>query len=179
MAGLFLLMKARFFTTVILLLFLCAIFCSCDGIFNSPFRSEYIENQPAKTFRLYVYGAVAREGYYEVQAGSAYDKAIQLAGILTVSVLPTFAATTVDGNLTQVAVNYYDGQTARECVNVNSDLVKGRYPVEGISDEIVTKLADYVDVHGKITNKQQLEVALGDDYSTNFYKFFVAEEDYE
>ena len=172
-------MKARFLTSVILLLFLCVVFCACDAFFDLPFSSLEIENQSGKTFRIYVYGAIENEGYVEVPSGSAYDTAIRIAGLLEQSVLPNFAATTVDGSLTQIAVEYNDGTKARESINVNGAVVLNRVPVEGISIDIINKIADYIEQHGRITNKQVLEKILGDDYSDNFYKFFVAEEDYE
>ena len=163
-----------------MLLFLCIVFCGCDAFFNSPLSDVEIVNQAAgKTIRLYVYGAVEREGYVEVAAGSTYDVAIHSAGLLPESVLPSYAAVIVNENLTRVAVDYYDGSVARQCVNVNGVLVIGRFHVDGISDNIINMLADYIEQHGKISNKNELVAALGDDYSANFYKFFVAEEDYE
>lgn len=144
-----------------------------------PLGRVEIPIQATATFRIYVCGAVEQEGYVEVAAGSAYGEVIRRAGILPVSVIPSYAATTVNGSVKQVVVNYHDGQEERECINVNSALIAGRLPIDGISEEIVNKLADYLEQHGKISNRQQLAVALGDGYYHNFYKFFVAEEDYE
>ena len=173
-------MKMRFLTTVILFLFLCAILCGCDAFFSSPFNGIEIDNQTGNaTVRLYVYGAVANEGYVEVAVGSTYRDAIFLAGMLPESVLPSYALTIVENSLTRVAVNYYDRGVERQCVNVNGALILNRFDIEGISFEVVNKLADYIEKNGKITNKQTLEAVLGDDYLANFYKLYVAEEDYE
>ena len=128
--------------------------------------------------KVYVCGAVACEGYVEVEAGSTYAQALQLAGLLTVSVLPSYASTTIDSSRTSIVVGYNDGQE-RQCVNLKSTLIVLRTNIDGIAPEIVNKLADYIEEHGKFTNKQQLELALGADYLDNYYKFFVAEEDYE
>ena len=179
MAGLFAVMKVRFTTTVILFLFVSVVLCGCDEIFASPFGNVNVPDQPSKSFSFYVCGAVEREGYVEVAAGSSYDVAIRLAGLLPESVLPSYAATTVNGDFTQIILNYYDGETVRDSINANSILIVWRWHVDGISDEIVNKLADYIDEYGKISNRQRLADALGCDYLDNYYKFFVAEEDYE
>ena len=172
-------MKARFVATVILSLFVCVALCGCSAGLAQPLGIVEVDNQPVTTFRFYVCGAVEREGYVEVVAGSSYDMAIRLAGVLDKTVWPEYSATTVNGEFTQILLNYYDGEKICDSVNANSALIAGRLPVEGISDEIVNKLADYIDAYGKISNKQRLAEALGDDYSDNYYKFFVAEEDYE
>ena len=41
------------------------------------------------------------------------------------------------------------------------------------------KLADYIEEHGKITDKTLLKQILGEDYADNYYKFFVSMDDYE
>ena len=178
MAGLFAAMKARLATTVILVLFVCVMLSGC-ATFAPPLGIVDVPKQPATTFRLYVSGAVEREGYVEVVAGSSYDTAIRLAGLLKETVLPSYAATTVNGDFTQIVLSYYDGEKVCDSINANSLLIANRLRVYGISDEIVNKLADYIDLHGKISNKQCLAEALGDDYQSNYYKFFVAEKDYE
>ena len=171
-------MKVRFATTVILFLFVCVMLSGC-ATFASPLGRVDVDNQPITTFRFYVCGAVEREGYVNVVAGNSYDTAIRLAGLLPESVLPGYAATTVNGDFTQIVLSYYDGEKVCDSINANSLLIANRLSVNAISDEIVNKLADYIDLHGKISNKQCLAEALGDDYQSNYYKFFVAEKDYE
>ena len=65
------------------------------------------------------------------------------------------------------------------CVNVNGPLITLRMNVENVSPQVVDKLADYIEEHGKITDKTLLKQILGEDYADNYYKFFVSMDDYE
>ena len=170
-------MKTRLVTTVILLL-VCVTLCGCS-VLSSPLGPVDVLNQvEVKTVRIYICGAVEREGYYEVKIGTDYVEAVRLAGILPQSVLPTVNSSYVDGTVTNIIVGYFDG-TNHDSINANNVLIANRMPVNGLSDVVINKLADYIELHGKISNKKQLELALGDDYADNYYKLFIAEIDYE
>lgn len=172
-------MKTRFLTTVILLLVICVTLCGCV-YFGAAFSDIEVPNQPkSEKIRIYIYGAVQREGYYEVEVGTDYMEVLALAGLLPQSIVPTLSSSYVDGTITVLPVGYYDGDTARSSINVNSILITSRMPVDGLSVAVVNKLADYIEIHGKITNKHQVLEALGDDYDENYYKLYVAEIDYE
>ena len=173
-------MNKRLGTTVILFLAVCVTLCSCDGVLDSPLGDVEIPPQPSvETIRIYICGAVENEGYYETVAGANYMDVLRLAGLLSQSVLPTLNSSFVDGKITKIIVNYYDGETACDSINVNNAWIAARMPVKGLSEEVVNKLADYIELNGKIANQQQLKLALGQDYADNFYKLFVAEDDYE
>ena len=171
-------MKMRFFTTVILLIVVCVVLCGC-AFFSAPLSQAEITNRTANKVRIYVCGAVEREGYYEVEVGTDYAEVLRRAGALPQSVTPVLNSSYVDGNLDVIIVDYYDGQTKRVSIDANSVLICARKSVDGLSDEVVNKLADYIDAHGKIANKGQLEQALGRDYANNYYKLHIAEKDYE
>lgn len=153
--------------------------CSNNGL-GSPLGDAEIGQSQSKMIRIYVCGAVEREGYYEVKVGTSYFELLQSAGLLYgTSVLPPFSSSYVDGRITKIIVGYYDGENEHDSINANSPLISARLTVDGLSAEVVNKLADYVNEYGKFVNKQQLEVALGNDYGDNYYKLFVAESDYE
>ena len=171
-------MKTRFLTAVILLS-VCVTLCGCS-IFSAPLgQLEVPNNQGENTVRIYICGAVEREGYYEAEVGTDYFDVLRLAGILPQkSVLPVFISDYVDGTVTNLIIGYYDG-TNHDSINANSILIARRLPVKGLDENVVNKLADFIEIHGKISNKKQIESALGDDYADNYYKLYVAEIDYE
>lgn len=177
MAGLFVAMKARSGIAVIFLLTLCVTLCGCSVSF--PLQGIEIPIQPQVTYRIYVSGAVERDGYYEVSAETSYVSLFQLAGLLPETVLPEFYTNLIDGNITKIILDYYDGEAVRYSINVNSPLIANRIPVKGLSQDVIDKLADYIDQYGAIRNRQQLSEALGDDYADNYYRLYIAEEDYE
>ena len=153
--------------------------CGCD-ILGAPLGEVEVPNQPkTEKVRIYVCGAVEREGYYYAKVGADYVAVLNLAGLLPESILPTLSSSYVDGKITLIIVNYYDGETARISINANSESIVRRMPVNGLSDSVVNKIADYIEAHGKLTNKSQLKLALGDDYEANYYKLYIAEKDYE
>ena len=179
MAGLFCAMKTRLNATVILFIVICITLCGCD-IFDATLGAVKVPNhsQTAKV-RIYVCGAVEREGYYYAEVGTDYISVLRLAGLLPESILPTLSSSYVDGKITQIIVNYYDGKTMRNSINANSVLIVRRAPVNGLDESVVNKIADYIETYGKLTNKKQLKLALGDDYDANFYKLYIPEKDYE
>lgn len=144
----------------------------------STLRKVELPNRPQTTFRIYLSGAVERDGYYEVGAGTSYMQLFQQAGILSQTILPSFYSNLVDGSVTCFILDYYDGAICQS-INVNSALIVGRLPVSGLSSEVVNKLADYIEYNGAISNRQQLKEALGSDYQDNYYKLYIAEADYE
>lgn len=164
---------------LILLIVACVALLGGCGSIQPPFGNVTLTTQQPSRYRIYVSGAVERDGYYEVEAGNDYFTVVQLAGSLRETVLPSLATTFIDGSVTELILGYYDGEARCDSINVNSELILFRIPIEGISTQIVNKLADYIIANGKITNRVQLQIALGDDYADNYYKLFIAEVDYE
>lgn len=172
-------MKTRFLTTVILLLAVCITLCGC-GIFDAPLGGAEVPNRPkGQQVKIYICGAVQQEGYYSVEVGADYFDAIRLAGILPQSALPLPNTAFVNAGVKRIAVGFYEGGKSYDSVNVNGYAIVNRWSIDGLADSIVNKLADYIDEHGAIVNKQQLKLVLGTDYAANHYKLFVAESDYE
>lgn len=144
-----------------------------------PFEDVTIDSDVTPTvYTLYVSGAVERDGFYQAEAGVSYDEIFQKAGLLPQSVLPVYSAA-VDGSISAIVIDYYDEGKVCSCINANSEIVALRFPVDGVSQQAVERIADYLEQHGKIHNKFQLKIALGDLYDECGYKFFVAMEDYE
>lgn len=165
-------------TVIFLLIAMCVALCGC-GADLEPFSEREIPNGAGPTvYTLYVCGAVQNEGFYRAEAGTAYDEVLQSAGLLEQSFLPTLSSA-VDRSVTQIIIDYFDGAKRCSSVNVNGILIVTRQPIDGIPQEAVDKLADYIDEYGTIHNKSQLKIALGELYAQHFYKFFVAKEDYE
>ena len=172
-------------------------FCSCDasdllalGGNFSPWGDKNVENSGngddgnvKKTYRIYVCGAVAREGYYEIDEGETYLSAIKQAGLLAHrSWLPINSNSVVDESCLSIVVWYMDSDTPRECYDANSiflSLCDATY-FDGLSDAVINKIADYLELHGKIPNKTVLLEVLGaEDYANYHYKLYIAEADYE
>lgn len=162
----------------ILILILCFTFCGCSSNLV-PFKEHNADAVSARKFKVYVCGAVEREGYVEVDEGADYNTVIALAGALPQTVFPsnTFILIKVDGEV--LPLQYYDGVSFRDCVNLNGGIIQLRWDVEGIDSDVINRIADYYDLHGKITNKEQLKEILGEDYQDNYYKFYVDKNDYE
>ena len=154
----------------------CICFCGCSDF--EPFKPVSSQPTPAKTYRVYVCGAVANEGYYEVPEGTDYGAVVEMAGLLPQTYFVQNPQTLVTENLV-LPLQWYDGATERSCVNVNGGYVEMRREIDGISQEVINKIADYIEENGKITDKTLLKEILGDDYADNFYKFFVRADDYE
>ena len=161
-----------------LIVSLCLCFCGCSVDFT-PFKTHVSDAKPAKVYNVYVFGAVAEEGYGEVAGGADYSMLVEEAGIIAQTYLPDFPYTLVKSTTKQLAVNYFDGENMCYCVNVNGPLITLRMNVENVSPQVVDKLADYIEEHGKITDKTLLKQILGEDYADNYYKFFVSMDDYE
>lgn len=132
-----------------------------------------------KYFRVYVCGAVANEGYVVVPEGSDYSAVAERAGLLPVTYFTQNPHTLVTEYISVLPLDWYDGEKARSCINVNGGYVTLRMEIEGISPDVINKIADYIELNGKITDKSMLKEILGEDYADNFYKFFVSVNDYE
>lgn len=166
----------RLAVAVIFILAICMTLAGC-GI--SPYGADRAENVGENYFDIYVCGAVEREGYYRVKAGTSCTDVIALAGILPQSMLPAWYTDTVTVRTKELVVNYYDGEQLRYCVNANSPEIAYRMSIDGIPDEVVALIADYTEAHGTICNKAQLSTALGEWAEEYCYRFYVAAEDYE
>lgn len=172
----FILMKKTLVS--ILILILCFTFCGCSSNLI-PFKDHRAEAVTARKFKVYVCGAIRREGYVEVDEGADYNTVISLAGAIQQTVFPTnsFILIKVDGEV--LNLQYYDGGLFRDCINLNGGYIQMRWDVEGIDADVINRIADYYDAHGKITNKEILKEILGEDYQDNYYKFYVDKDDYE
>lgn len=161
----------------VLILVLCASFCGCRYL--SPLGDVSINAQGDKPVRVYVCGAVLNEGYVQVDPGSDYYHAIAAAGVTKYTYLPLDCYSVIDAFVTHIIVDYYADGAVRSCVDVNGALITYRMDIDGISSAVVDKIADHIEKNGKITDKSVLAAVLGDDYADNYYKFYVAESDYE
>ena len=160
---------------------LCVSLCCCDGSqFSTWGEKTALKNDKTdKTYTVYVYGAVENEGYYSVQKGDTYYQAIAQAGLLPQSALtPNYHSIVTDAQLS-VVVHYTEHGKYYECVNVNSVAFLWGIDVPNVSNRVVAKISDYLQIHGKIHNEAELRAVLGDDYKDNYYKLYVAEADYE
>ena len=166
----------RLSATVIFLFVLCVLLAGCVYM---PYRGRNIEDNSAETFTVYVCGAVEREGYVTVEAGTSCVDTVKLAGLLPQSILSVYYTDTVTESLKELVVNYADGGKICYCINANSPLIPLHIPIDGLPTEVTELLADYIDRNGAIRNKRQLKSALGE-YAEDFhYRFFIAEQDYE
>lgn len=143
-----------------------------------PYAQKVLPQGVHTGITVYVCGAVAREGYYTVEAGTDWMTLFSMAGLLPQSMLPLYYTDVVDASVPFVTVDYFDGTKRCSCVNVNSPLIVARLPVEGLPAETVGLLADWIELNGIFRNKQQVLDALGDCAEECGYKLYVAKEDY-
>lgn len=183
MAGIFLLKMKKYCVFALILMFVSlAALCGCDDSTMSPWGDKDSQNNANKpqTYKVYVYGAVENEGYFEVSEGSTYFAAILQAGLLEQSHLTSFCETVVSDQQMSIGVQYTENGVVRDGIDANSVFFSLRLPWEGLSDEVVNKIADYHEEHGTIRNKTELRNVLGDeDYANYHYKLYIAEADYE
>ena len=185
-------MKRNYAFALVLIFVLCLTFCGCEdakkptwGDKLSPWGDKNVENNnggsATKTYKIYVYGAVEKEGYYEVAEGETYLAAINKAGLLDCSWLPANVNSVVDEKQPSIVVQYLEGDTPHDCYDANSEFFSLRMSslFAGLSDAVVNKIADYHEAHGTIPNKAVLREVLGDDYENYHYKLYIAEADYE
>ena len=161
---------------ILLLLALSFVFCGCN---LSPEQDKTHTDSSSKTFRVYVCGAVENEGYVTVAEGADVNSAIAIARLAERGLLPTYGSQ-LDVADCVVIVSFSD-KAGKVCypVNCNGIAVANKLPCQGVEQNAVDAVADYVAAHGTIRNKTQLKQALGELYSSNYFKFYVAEADYE
>ncbi len=166
--------KLSIFVSLILLL------CLLSGCtLNLPFSPQESFAKPVRIFRVYVCGAVENEGYVEVCEGADYASLITLAGIIPQTVFPKDSLLLVKETSTILNVCYFDGTKVCYCVNLNGGYITLR-DVANVDKAVVDKIADYLELHGKITNRNVLRSILSEsEYNENYFKFFVSESDYE
>lgn len=185
MAGIFVpRMKKNCAFVLILVVALTLAFSACDGSKTSPWGDKTIENNDGtpKIYSIYVCGAVKNEGYYEVEEGATYRNAIMQAGLLAQSFQSQHNDGLVNAQKTAIVVQYVADGIPHDCIDVNNAYFALRDPLlfDGLSEAVVTKIADYLEAVGKIRNKKVLREVLGEDYYENYhYKLYVAEADYE
>lgn len=158
----------------LMLIILCVTLFGCD----QSLAPQKLVSHEDVSFRVYVSGAVEKEGYFTVSAGTAVSAVIESAGVIEQTVFPSFAAKIIDGD-TAIFVDYYEKGGSRTPINVNSIFIRSRLDVEGLSADVVDKLASYIERYGVISNRTELATALGEDYAENYYKLYVDEKDYE
>lgn len=164
---------------VIVLLGICLLSLCCCYVDASPFATQSLTAQKPRVFEVYVCGAVKNEGYVRISEGTSYQNLILSAGYIPQTVFVSTPYAVVGSDVSCVILRYYNGAMQCDCVNVNGALVTDRCEVENISSAVIDKIADYIGLYGKITDKSLLEQILGEDYADNYYKFFVSESDYE
>ena len=184
----------RIVALICILLVAITALCACDGSFTqkspikgdgfnaptpSPYQSQSLPNKGDVHYKVYICGAVQREGYYVVPEGTTVAQAVTLAGLLPETFMPENATTYIKNNC-QIIVNYHENDRNFDCLNVNGAMVQYNLPVENIPANIIQKLHTYLQKYGKIANKQVLEQILtSEEYAQNHYKLFVTEDDYE
>ena len=176
MAGFFCSLMKKILIAILLICLLCLSACA-EG--NFPFHTRQLETTEPQVFRVYVCGAVAQEGYVEICEGADYFQLVCLAGYIPQTVTPSNPHLVVNG-ITSLIVRYFDGEKPCYCTNVNGQAVSERQEIENVSAQTVDKIATYLQTHGKITDKTQLQnILTPDEYQNNFYKFYVSETDFE
>lgn len=156
------------------ILLVCLLLCAC-----SPFEEKVSDPVATQTFRVYVCGAVAEEGFVEVAEGTDLAAVLLRCGTVKQTVYPQNPLQIVTSQTKQLVLDYCENGKTFSCVNLNGYLVASASPIENVPQHVMDALAQYVSQH-KITNKKQLLQILGEeDYLQNHYKFFVSVDDYE
>lgn len=174
--------RLKLFLTALILL---AVLCGC----TPPLAELHIPvsgnadippqvNQGNLMRKIYVSGAVENDGYINVPQICDYNTLLQIAGALPCAYMRNDVTAFVPEDLNVYIVDYVICGVRYYSHNVNSLSVKYRLPIDGVDGSVVDKLADYIDINGAVSNRQQLKDALGDDYLDNYYKFFIEEQDY-
>lgn len=156
--------------------------CACDSTEILPWGEKTNINNVGlpNSYTVYVCGAVQNEGYYRLYEGETYFVAIREAGLLVASAISSNAFAIVTEQPLPIFVDYIENGTVKNCINVNSQYFLLGLPIDGISLQVVNKIADYIENCGVIRNKKTLLAVLGDDdYENYHYKLYVAEADYE
>ncbi len=164
--------------TIALLLLCCACLSACSSSLK-----DQITNVPTQTkdvFRVYVFGAVLNEGYVEVDSSTTVETMLNTVGLCEQSSYPKNSLEVLTKNTKTYFVEYMLDGVTYSCVNVNGLYVVTRSKIENVDEEVVNKLADYLEEYGTITNKNVMREILGEeDYQNNYYKFYVSVDDYE
>lgn len=176
------------FTAIIILVFVVLLtLCGClsqslagvniDADKNSNVDSS--DKNPSDYDRVvYVSGAVQNDGYVTVPQICDYKSLLNIAGITNSTATLMNISTLIPNNSKCIVFNFMLDGTEYFSVNVNGGLILTRSRIDGIEADIINKLADYIETNGKITNRNMLKTALGDDYEDNYYKFYIDIDDY-
>ena len=158
-----------------LLIVACLFLCCC----SAPYAERAVTSKSPTYFDIYVSGAVEKDGCFSVIAGSDYGSLLTLAGTLDgLSAVPDYISRFVTPSFSEVIVGYVLDGVTYDSVNVNGALIIARLPVDNVEYRIVNKLADYLETYGTVTNRDILRKALGSDYESSYYKFFISRQDY-
>lgn len=188
-------MKKKRVALILLLLAIVVVLCSC---IPQPFVEQVIKvngdtnvnpNETNSSVSngdrdgtndrvLYVSGAVQTDGYITIPQICDYKTLLSIVGITDYTVLPEDLTKLIDCNVDVYIANFTYDRVEYFSVNVNSEYIVARLSIDGVDSAIVNKLADYIEVNGAIANRNQLKLALGDDYADNYYKFYIGKLDY-
>ena len=145
---------------------------------SDPNSSNVDERDEIGSRILYVSGAVMTDGYVTIPQICDYKTLFDIVGVTEFTSMPQDLSKLIEDNQDSYIANFtYDGVNYTS-VNVNSVYVTARLSIDGVASAIVDKLADYIEAYGAITNRNQLKLALGDDYENNYYKFYIGKLDY-
>ena len=173
MVGFFLQMKNKFLIVLLSIVILCLSACS-------PRAPEDVGEPGGEVLHtLYICGAVETDGYFQIASGNDYFFAINQAVLLPQGVYPDYVYRIVDGQIATVIVPFHVDGVKYDSINVNGMFVLARLPVDGVDEQVINALADYIEQNGKISNRNEMKLALGNFYNDNYYKFYVSEGDYE
>lgn len=177
-------MTKRLAATLLILFAAIVALCGCvpqpfveQVISTNADRSDIVKpTEPTR--KLYVSGAVQNDGYIYVPQVCDYKTALQIVGLVEHSVVSQDVAMLIPAYSDVLIVNYRFNGEIRSSVNVNGVFVTSRLSIDGIEDEVIARLADYIEINGVISNRNQLKLALGDRYDENYYKFYIDVNDY-
>lgn len=195
MAGHFLQMRKKRVVLILLLLAISFVLCGCisqpyteqvikvNGDANvtpdSPNSSNVDNNRDESNNRvLYVSGAVQTDGYITIPSICDYKTLFELVGVTDYTLMPEDVTKLIEDNVGSYIANFTCDGVDYVSVNVNGGHIIARLNIDGIDLTVVNKIADYIEVNGVITNRNQLRLALGDDYENNYYKFYIGKLDY-
>lgn len=158
-----------------LIILICLLLCSC----SAPYSEREIPSKNPTYYNIYVSGAVENDGYFSFVAGGDFREVLTEAGVITdVTYFSYDLSRLLTRDITEIIFNYSLNGVMHYSVNVNSALIISRSYIENVEPRVVDKLADYIEHNGKITNREDMRQALGEDFNDNFYKFFISEQDY-
>lgn len=166
--------------TIMLMLAVLLILCGCV---SQPLAEQHITVNRAQTDKIttrnvYVSGAVENDGYITVSKTCDYKTLLEAAHVLQNAYVYYDVNELLDETVEEYIIDFIEDGVTYNSVNVNGLHVRYGMPIEGIDSSVVSKLSAYLSAHNLITNRTELQQALGDDYANNYYKFYISRFDY-